>query len=32
MESLRDSINQLLKNKLKMEQSLPVKDPRLIKK
>ena len=31
MESLRDSINQLIKNTLKMEQSLPVQDPTLIK-
>ena len=31
MESLRDSINQLIKNTLKMEQSLPVQDPRVIK-
>ena len=32
MESLRVNINQLIKNTLKMEQSLPVQDPRLIKK
>ena len=32
MESLRGNINQLIKNTLKMEPSLPVQDPRLIKK
>ena len=32
MESLRVNINQLIKNTLKMEPSLPVQDPRLIKK
>ena len=31
MEFLRDNINQLIKKTLKMEQSLPVQDPRLIK-
>ena len=31
MEHLRDNINQLIKNTLKMEQSLPVQDPRLVK-
>ena len=30
MEHLRDNINQLIKNTLKMEQSLPVQDPRLV--
>ena len=32
MESLRNNINQLIKKSLNMEQTLPVQDPRLIKK